>query len=387
MVQFFRRSGREDLRNMAVDFRGRKNRQNLKELKRLEGRPTRMQKRCAHRYGAMRTAIALTAGVCVACGCGWAQNPKPAQAGPAKAAVAPAQFENYTETVPGTKLKFEMIAVPGGTFLMGSPESEAGRKKDEGPQHRVTVSPFWIGKIEVTWEEYEAFMDACPGLPKGTSETEEDIDGITGPTPPYGDPYRGFSGGSRPVVGISWHAAMTYCLWLSKKTGELYRLPTEAEWEYACRAGSDGSFCCGDDESKLEEYAWYKGKSKHETHPTGSKKPNAWGICDMHGNAAEWCLDWYQADDYSSFPLDGWPADPRGPREGKNHVIRGGHFDTAASGIRCASRDQSKDWWLNLDPQEPKSKWWHVPTNFLGFRVVRPVKEEKPPARESRRGL
>jgi len=280
-----------------------------------------------------------------------------------------------------------MVAVPGGTFVMGSPASEAGRKKDEGPQHKVTVSAFWIGKVEVTWDEYEAFMEACPGLPKGTPETEEDIDGISGPTPPYGDPYRGFSGGSRPVIGIGWHAAMTYCLWLSKETGKLYRLPTEAEWEYACRAGSEEMFCFGNDDSKLEEYAWYKGKSRHETHPTGSKKPNARGICDMHGNVAEWCLDLYQANYYGSLPPDKWPTDPRGPEKGKNHVIRGGHFSSPSSGVRSASRERSKDWWLNLDPQEPKSKWWHVPTNFLGFRIVRPVKEEKPPVRESRRGL
>ncbi len=351
-------------------------------------RNAKRRKSSARGHGWFLDTVICLAGLSLLCMYGAAQDVKPAAEAPATAAVAaPNPFENYTETIPGTDLTFEMVPVPGGSFLMGSPPSETGRKKDEAPQHRVTVSPFWMGKVEVTWDEYEAFMAECPGLPKGTAETEEDVDGITGPTPPYGDPYRGFGGGSRPTVGISWHAAITYCRWLSEKTGKLYRLPTEAEWEYACRAGSDDMFCMGDDESKLEEYAWYKGKSRHETHPTGSKKPNAWGIHDMHGNAAEWCLDWYDADYYSSFPAGGWPADPRGPEKGKNHVIRGGHFDTAPSGLRCASRDQSKDWWLSLDPQEPKSKWWLVPANFLGFRIVRPVKEEKPPVRESHRGL
>jgi formylglycine-generating enzyme len=312
-----------------------------------------------------------------------ALNPSDAKA----ASANPIALESYTETVPGTDLSFEMIAVPGGTFLMGSPQSEAGRKGDEGPQHAVTLSPFWIGKVEVTWDAFDIFREACPGLPKGTPEEEEDIDGITGPTPPYGDPYRGFGGGERPVVGISWHAAMTYCLWLSETTGKLYRLPTEAEWEYACRAGSQGMFSFGDDPSQLEEYAWYAGKSDHETHRVGQKKPNAWGIHDMHGNVAEWCLDWYQADYYAAFPPDAWPPDPRGPEKGTNHLFRGGHFDTPPAKLRSAARDRSLDWWLSPDPQEPKSKWWHVPNNFLGFRVVRPLREEKPPVRESRRGL
>lgn len=303
----------------------------------------------------------------------------------------PPDFANYTETIPGTKVTFDMIAVPGGTFVMGSAKSEAGRKDDEGPAHEVTVGPFWVGKAEVTWDEYDAFRDACPGLPKGTPESDEakleDVDGVTGPTTAYGDPYRGFSGGKQPAVGISWHAAMTHCVWVSKVTGKFYRLPTEAEWELACRAGSKGSFCFGDDAANLDEYAWHKGNSSHQPHKVATKKPNAWGIYDMHGNVSEWCLDWYQADFYASIASGKWPPDPRGPQKGLNHAIRGGMFEGDALRLRCASRDRSQDWWLTLDPQEPKSKWWHVPTNFLGFRVVRPLKEEKPPVRESRRGL
>ncbi len=306
----------------------------------------------------------------------------------------PPDFANYTQPIPGVKLTFDMIAVPGGTFVMGSPGSESGRKDDEGPAHEVTVGPFWIGKTEVTWDEYEFFREACPGVPKGTPEEDEpkleDVDGISGPTPPYGDPYRGFGGGKKPVIGVSWHAVMTYCMWLSKVTGKMYRLPTEAEWEYACRAGSKAAFCFGDDPANLDEYAWFKGNSKHETHNVGTKKPNVWGIHDMHGNVSEWCLDWYQADYYASVTSGKWPPDPRGPQKGTNHAIRGGLLgcEGDAARLRCASRDLSQNWWLDLDPMYPKSKWWHCGSaTYVGFRVVRPLKPEKPTVRESHRGL
>ena len=353
----------------------------------VAARDNRSTARCEWKRRMLLSAAVLGITLSLAISCSNIPSATSSEGAVDNPAPDPQPLESYVEKIPKTDLSFEMIAVPGGAFAMGSPPSETGRKDDEGLQHEVTLSPFWIGKVEVTWDAYDAFREACPGLPKGTPEEEDDVDGITGPTPAYGDPYRGFGGGDRPVVGISWHAAMTYCVWLSKVTGKSYRLPTEAEWEYACRAGSEGAFCFGDDVPKLEEFAWYAGKSNHETHPVGQKKPNTWGIHDMHGNAAEWCLDWYQADSYGAFPVDKWPLDPRGPEKGANHAIRGGHFETPASKLRSASRDHSYDWWLNADPQEPKSKWWHVPTNFLGFRVVRPLREEKPPVRDSRRGL
>jgi sulfatase modifying factor 1 len=333
-------------------------------------------------------AVVLSIAMAVAVGCSGASERKPPAAESSIAAATPLPDPvNYTETIPDTKITFDMIAVPGGTFLMGSPESESGRKKDEDPQHEVTVFPFWIGKVEVTWDEYDAFRDACQPIPRGAPESDEDVDGISGPTPPYGDPYRGFSGGNQPVIGVSWHAAMTYCLWLSQTTGKLYRLPTEAEWEYACRAGSKSAFSYGDDPATLEDYAWFKGKSDYRTHPVGSKKPNAWGIYDMHGNVSEWCLDWYQPEYYGSVSSGKWPPNPRGPQEGKNHAIRGGHFGSADSFLRSAARDRSRDFWLQADPQEPKSKWWLVPTNYLGFRIVHPLQKEEFPVRSSNRGL
>jgi len=311
-----------------------------------------------------------------------ASNTDAASKGKKPAKGSPAELVNYTETIPGLqgeKLTFEMIAVPGGTFTMGSPDSEKGRKKDEGPQHEVTVGTFWVGKMEVTWDQYEAFMDAVPQTPKGDPGVPYEVDAITGPTLPYGDPYRGFDAGSNPAIGMGWYGGMVYCKWLSKVTGKLYRLPTEAEWEYACRAGSKDAFCFGDDESKLDEYAWHKGNSDDQTHPVGKKKPNAWGICDMHGNVSEWCLDWYGADYYGSVASGKSPKNPKnGPDTGKNHVMRGGAYRSNAGQVRCARRDRSSDWWLRNDPQEPKSKWWLVPTDFLGFRVVRPLDGEKP---------
>ena len=336
----------------------------------------------------MPVAVILLTAMAAAVGCsGASERTAPAKESSTAAPTPPADFANYTETIPDTKITFDMIAVPGGTFLMGSPESESGRKKDEAPQHEVRIAPFWIGKVEVTWDAYDAFRDACQPIPRGAPESDEDVDGLSGPTPPYGDPYRGFGGGDQPVIGISWHAAMTYCLWLTQTTGKLHRLPTEAEWEYACRAGSKSAFSYGDDPATLEEYAWYRGKSDYRTHPVGSKKPNAWGIHDMHGNVSEWCLDWYQPDYYGTVSSGEWPPNPRGPEEGKNHAIRGGHFGSAASAVRSAARDRSRDFWLQADPQEPKSKWWLVPTNYLGFRVVRPLQKEEFPVRSSRRGL
>jgi len=300
----------------------------------------------------------------------------------------PADFVNYTERVEGrdgTVVTFEMIAVPGGTFLMGSLDSETGRKKDEGPQHKVTVGPFWISKTEVTWDEYEAF--GYPYQPKASPWMEEYVDGVTCPTDPWGDPYRGFGRDGRPVVGVSWYGAMVYNRWLSRRTGKMYRLPTEAEWEYASRAGAKGPHCFGDDASKLGEYAWYTENAESSTHKVATKKPNAWGIYDMHGNVAEWCLDWYDSKYCGSLPSGKWLKDPQGPDSGKNHVFRGGSWKSPADRVRSARRDRSSNWWLGLDPQDPKSHWWFVPTDFLGFRVVRPLHGEEPPFPAMSNGL
>ncbi|HEU4389564.1 MAG TPA: SUMF1/EgtB/PvdO family nonheme iron enzyme [Blastocatellia bacterium] len=294
--------------------------------------------------------------------------------------AAGSDFKSYTETIPGTAVTFEMEPVQGGTFLMGSPDDEPGRSPDEGPRHSVAVRAFWIGKTEVTWDEYDQFAFGRRETPAtDSSAAQKGIDALTQPTPPYADESFGYGKGRRPVISITHHAAMEYCRWLSSKTGKIYRLPTEAEWEYASRAGSKTSFAFGADSKLLGEYAWYRDNSKDEPHPVGLKKPNAWGLCDMHGNVGEWCVDQYDRGFYgNSKPgaaLIGpvlLPGEKRYP-----HVVRGGSWDDDAKQLRCAARRASVAAWSRRDPQNPQSIWWHTEATFVGFRVVRPVEEQE----------
>ena len=151
------------------------------------------------------------------------------------------KFENFNEKIPGTNVSFDMVAIPEEHFIMGSPENEPLRKPDEGPFRKVTFSKFWMAKTEVTWDEYLAFFRATgsQGRTEGQVVTKKNVDAISGATPPWGAPDQGWGKGSRPAITMSWHAANVYCQWLSKVTGKKYRLPTEAEWEYACRGGTE----------------------------------------------------------------------------------------------------------------------------------------------------
>lgn len=304
---------------------------------------------------------------------------------PLSAVGAPApEMKSYIETIPGSEVKFEMAPIPGGTFQMGSPSGEAKRSNDEGPQHAVSIGPFWMGKAEVTWDEYDIFAfsqdlkkDRPPSAPHDA--TSAAVDAVTRPTPPYADESFGYGKGKQPVISITHHAAMEYCRWLSAKTGKTYRLPTEAEWEYAGRAGSKTAYSFGDDPAKLGDYAWYTANSDSKPHPVGLKKPNVWGLYDMHGNVAEWCLDHYDKDFYGRFK-SGTPApspvllptDKRYP-----HVVRGGSWDDDAARLRSAARRASAPEWSLRDPQEPQSIWWHTEAIFVGFRVVRPLEEQE----------
>jgi formylglycine-generating enzyme required for sulfatase activity len=292
----------------------------------------------------------------------------------------PPEMKPFTETIPGSNIKFDMVSIPGGSFLMGSPATEPKRSNDEGPMHEVKIRPFWMGKAEVTWNEFDlfAFSKALPKPPEPDSQSTTTADAVSRPTPPYADPTFGLGHDNQPVISITHHAAMEYCRWLSAKTGKIYRLPTEAEWEYACRAGSKTAYSFGDDPAQLKDYAWYLDNADGKSHPVAQKKPNPWGLYDMHGNVAEWCLDHYDAGFYSTFPANSitpWPVllptEKRYP-----HVVRGGSWDDEAVRCRSAARRASEEDWSMLDPQQPKSIWWHTNAIMIGFRVVHPFEEQ-----------
>jgi formylglycine-generating enzyme required for sulfatase activity len=303
------------------------------------------------------------------------------------------EFKNFTEQIPKSAISFNMVAIPGGNFKMGSPAEEPFRKKDEGPVREIEISPFYMAEIEVSWDEYLAFyvQTAAEGR---TTDTEglrnkqaKATDAISGATPPYGQPDQGWGLGKRPAISFSYHAAETYCKWLSSVTGKAYRLPTEAEWEYACRAGTAGPYFFPGNPNKFEKsglraklskndtaiintYVIFKGNSPTRTQLPDRVKPNPFGLRNMAGNVAEFCSDWYHADAYSLYP-EGKIKDPKGPEEGTEHVVRGGSFLSTADVLRSAARDYTRtESWLKTDPQMPKSIWWYSDCFNVGFRIV-----------------
>jgi formylglycine-generating enzyme required for sulfatase activity len=311
---------------------------------------------------------------------------------PASESAPRDDFKSYTETIAGTDVKFDMVPIPGGKFTMGSPESEEGRNDDEGPAREVVIRPFWMGKCEVTWDEYDLFAFSLDIKKKKLAgvdlakqpQSEKLADAITRPTPPYADETFGLGRRGQPVICITWHAAMEYCRWLSTKTGHVYRLPTEAEWEYACRAGSTTAFHFGDDPAGLEEHAWYIENSMDKPQEVGKKQPNRWGLYDMHGNVAEWCLDLYDAKYFAKLPASEPAVAPVVIPDARKykHAVRGGGWDGDVPDLRSAVRLPSDVEWSVQDPQRPQSIWWHTDAIFVGFRVVRAVDEQ-----ENLRGL
>ncbi len=218
-----------------------------------------------------------------------------------------------------TETGIEMVLIPGGTFMMGDPNGEA----DEQPVREVTISPFTMDRFEVTQEDFESLMGQNPSKSKGAD---------------------------KPVEQLSWFAAVKYCNMRSLREGlepcyqlepfqcnyeaNGYRLPTEAEWEYACRAGSATVYSYGDDPRKLSKYAWFEDNANNMTHPVGQKAPNAWGLYDMHGNVLEWCNDSYEDAYADKSPV----VDPHGPENGEECVLRGGGFVSGAEYCRSAAR-------------------------------------------------
>lgn len=288
-------------------------------------------------------------------------------------AASESEMKSYTETIPGTKITFDMVAIKGGTYMMGSPESEPNRKPDEGPQHKVTISPFWMEKCELRWDEFELFM--YPDKKGAASGVDKDVaDAVTHPTRPYVEMSFGMGKEGFPAISMTQHAANKYCEWLSAKTGHFYRLPTEAEWEYACRAGTTTAYSFGDDASKLGEYAWFADNSDGKYQLVGKKKPNPWGLYDMHGNVTEWCLDQYTPDGYGTPPASGLVDPWVKATTPYPQVVRGGSWQDTPDMLRSAARRGSDKDWKIQDPQLPKSIWYHTDAQFLGFRVVRPLK-------------
>ncbi len=270
-------------------------------------------------------------------------------------------FENFTEKIPGSIVTFEMVAVNGGKFKMSNLN---------GNTETTQVNDFWIGKTEVSWNEYLAFFKATEseGRKEGKDNTTEEVDGITGPTPPWGAPDQGWGKGERPAITMTHYAAETYCNWLSQITGKHYRLPTEAEWEYACRGGTSGPYFFDGNPKDFSEKGFvgnllkkqstlidsfivYKNNSQNRTATPSSVNENPFGLKHMLGNVSEFCSD--VSDD------------------GLEHVIRGGSYKDNEYGVTCSSRGYTRtDDWLVTDPQMPKSIWWYSDCMHVGFRVV-----------------
>ncbi len=296
------------------------------------------------------------------------------------------KFANYSAKIPKTGISYNMVAIKGGQFLMGSPAHEKGRDPNEGPQTKVKVSPFWIGKYEVTWDEYEPYMiTPIDRFKNGTRKDFDpaakypDVDAVTSPTAPYVEMSFGMGQKGFPAISMTQHAANKYCEWLSAQTGHFYRLPTEAEWEYACRAGTTTAYSFGDDPAELPKYAWFGTNSNDKYQKVGTKKPNPWGLYDMHGNVMEWTADQFVPDYFRRLPAHAANPFVR-PQTLYPRSVRGGGWAGDAAQLRSAWRLGSDPSWEQQDPQLPKSIWYLTDAPWVGFRLARPL--EIPSAEE-----
>jgi formylglycine-generating enzyme required for sulfatase activity len=323
--------------------------------------------------------LALTVNLSTAALAG--EHPDPLPVANSQASNA-AEMKPYVELIEHSDATIEMIPIPGGKFLMGSPASEPARKDDEGPQHEVEIAPFWMAKYEITWDAYDVWMSdldivkrKVTNIDPNTRDKLADQFQLTMPTEPYCDMTFGMGKYGYPAICMTQHAARTYCKWLSAKTGRYYRLPTEAEWEYACRAGTTTAYSFGDDASQLDEYGWSFDNSNEKYHKVGKKKPNPWGLFDMHGNVAEWVLDQYVADSYSRGAAKVIANPLVIPTTLYPRVVRGGSWDDDPAGLRSAARAASSPEWKEQDPQIPQSIWYHTDALHVGFRIIRPLVE------------
>ncbi len=286
------------------------------------------------------------------------------------------EFQKYTQSIEGTEIKFNMMPIPAGEFLIGSPDNQPNRKPDEGPQKKVKMDAFYMMETEMTWDLFELFIDKDKSaqVAYNSEEAKVKADAVSRPSTPYLDPSFGMGKKNFPAISMTQYSALVFCKWLSQVTGRFYRLPTEAEWEYACKAGTTTAYYFGDNVEDLTEHGWYWDNSDDKYHEVAKKKPNPWGLYDMHGNVAEWTMDQYQADYYSTL-TDGVVNPWRIPDSLYPRSVKGGSWDDDPEALRSSARVQSSKDWQKRDPQIPKSFWWNTDAPFLGFRVISPAIE------------
>ncbi|MEX2602310.1 MAG: SUMF1/EgtB/PvdO family nonheme iron enzyme [Balneolaceae bacterium] len=277
------------------------------------------------------------------------------------------EFDSYSEQISGSEEQIELEPVPGGVFQMGDPDVK---------QRDVRVDDFWMAKYEVTWQQYELFSrqamdELADDVPNPDGAVQIGVDAISIPTPPYVEMSFGMGTDGYPAISMTHYAALNFAKWLTAKTGNFYRLPTEAEWEYACRAGSETVTHTGDS-SDLDQYEWHEENSSGTYNRVGTREPNAFGLHDMMGNVAEWTMDKYYEDYLDR--LEGDIADNPWFRPDVLYprAVRGGSYRDSPEEVHCANRRGSNANWKMLDPQFPKSLWWHTSVPYIGFRVVRP---------------
>ena len=322
------------------------------------------------------------------------QNPAPCENSTATTA---GEMKAYEDTIPAPApygdRTFKMVPIPGGKFMMGSPDSEKGRDEIESPQFEIEVQPFWMGEAEVTWKEFELYALKYMRLAHEKDPVDNQrlniADAFAMPTPPYNIGALSFNKSSSPenlpASGMTHYAAQVYCKWLTAITGRYYRLPTEAEWEFACRAGTTTAFSFGDDPAAIDEYAWTANNCEPGTgyHAVKQKKTNPYGLYDIHGNVAEWTCQQYRKDDYQDF-ADGKVENAFIPISHKekfgiraaerfNQIVRGGSCDHDPLDCRSAKRIVTNRDWKKQDPMFPQSIWWVTDAPYVGFRVVRPL--------------
>jgi len=291
--------------------------------------------------------------------------------------------QDYTQSFNGTDLTIDMVAIPPGSFLMGSSAQEQERTTDQNIAQSMELAPFWISSHEITWEVYQLFVNRVldtVAQVRPSNPLQVDIDAVAGATVPYVDMSLGMgTGPGLPVGNITQKAASAFCEWLSALTGHFYRLPTEEEWEYAARAGTSTAYYFGNEDQELHEHAWYYGNSQGTYHPVGQKKPNPWGLYDIYGNVAEWVLGIDAEHVHQGKSKNN--GDPLVRPHMKNRkIVRGGSYDDDPIDLRSAARRPSSENWKMRDPQFPKSQWWNTDAPFVGFRIVRhatvPSKED-----------